>query len=109
MSLFNSSGNHQASATSWTSSSATSIIDELSSKSYARSFYDDLTKSSFISQVAGMFQSKTILDSPMESPNVRGHFFALPRVGVRLCAFIDPGSSLGSRVRYSLHHGDDEG
>uniref|UniRef100_A0A2N9FEF7 Uncharacterized protein n=1 Tax=Fagus sylvatica TaxID=28930 RepID=A0A2N9FEF7_FAGSY len=110
VSLFmNSSGDHQASATSWPSSSATSIIDELSSKSCARSFYDDLTKSSFISQVAGMFQSKTILDSPVESLNVRGHFFALPRIGVRLCAFIDPSSSLGSRVRYSLHHGDDEG
>ena len=37
-----------------------------------------------------------------------GHFFAMPRFKVWLGIFIDPGSSLESRIRYLLHHDDDE-
>jgi hypothetical protein len=40
---------------------------------------------------------------------VRGHFFATPCVEVRLDIFIDPGSNLGSRVRYSRHYSNGEG
>ena len=65
--------------------------------------YNILTKSSFFSQIVGMFLSKTLLDSPVERQNVGVIFFVLPRVEVGL------GSSLKSRVHYSLHHGNDKG